>query len=67
MLAKKALAFKSISRSGLAASRLSLQFSSASSKGFAPSAPPAAPAESALLTQFDRLPGSMPSPRATSA
>ena len=59
LLAKKALAFKSISFS-----RFSLRRSSAIWNGL-PSG--AASAASAFFTQSDRLPASQPSPRATSA
>ena len=63
LLAKKALAFKSISFSlfSRSFSRLSLRRSSAIWKGLSPAG---ACAASALLTQSDRLPGSTPSSRA---
>ena len=66
LLAKKALAFKSISfsRLGRSFSLFSLRRSSAIWNGLASGAGPAA---SAFLTQSARLPASQPSPRATSA
>lgn len=65
LLAKKALAFKSISFSllSLSFSRFSLRRSSAIWNGF----PSGAASAAAFLAQSDRLPGSHPSPRATSA
>ena len=66
LLAKKALAFKSISFSRLSrsTSRRSLRFSSATLKGLSSGD---ACAASALLTQSDMLPASTPSSRAISA
>ncbi len=66
LLAKKALAFKSISLSlfSRSLSRLSLRRSSAIWKGLSPAG---ACAASALLTRSGRLPGSTPGSRAASA